>query len=277
MLVFLSAFLLPPTAFSQERRLVVTEGADYFGSDYDVRKDVDLDQCKAACQGDNQCQAFTYNTTARWCFLKSGVGELRAVAGAVSGRIVAASAEPRPDVAAERIGELGFLDQSYIDEARHWSARIPTSRRPTRRPTRGRGSPSAKESGDFSDRARPLHRRAEIRADDFDLWMRFTDTAINASSDDYEVQQTLRQPHLRRDQRLSPRRLAGGARACAGQLGWSLGDHYDWKQAIRAYRASLALVETNRRAPPTRTSSPSTASASSTIPSRPTPQRRASA
>ena len=74
----------------EDRQLVVTEGADYFGADYDVRKDVDLDQCKAACTGDDKCQAFTYNTAARWCFLKSDVGELRAVEGAVSGKIVAA-------------------------------------------------------------------------------------------------------------------------------------------------------------------------------------------
>src|SRR3954463_6848100 len=106
LLVFFPVLLLPPAAFSEERQFVVTEGADYFGADYDVRKDVSLDQCKAACSGDEQCKAFTYNTTALWCFLKSDVGELRAVAGAVSGRIVAAAAAKKPDVEAERIAEL---------------------------------------------------------------------------------------------------------------------------------------------------------------------------
>src|SRR5882757_5731521 len=90
LLVFFPVFLLAEAAFSEDRQVVVTEGADYFGSDYDVRKDVDLDQCKAACAGDAKCQAFTYNTTAKWCFLKSAVGELRAVDGAISGKIVAA-------------------------------------------------------------------------------------------------------------------------------------------------------------------------------------------
>jgi hypothetical protein len=120
LLVFLPALLLPPTAFAEDRQLLVTEGADYFGADYDVRKDVDLDQCKAACTGDQKCQAFTYNSSARWCFLKSDVGELRAVDGAISGKIVtaAAAAKKRPDVEAERIAELKFLDQTYVDEAR---------------------------------------------------------------------------------------------------------------------------------------------------------------
>ena len=42
-------------------------------------------------------------------------------------------------------------------------------------------------------------------------------------------------------------------RACALELlGWSLADRYEWKQAIRAYRASLALVDERlASAPPT--------------------------
>ena len=51
----------------------------------------------------------------------------------------------------------------------------------------------------------------------FDLWTGFTDAAIRASSDDWEVQQTLhRGPHRRRDQRLSARRHRRGARLRAG-------------------------------------------------------------
>src|SRR5687768_16185179 len=95
-LLVVAPFLLqPPAAIAQDRNLVITEGADYFGADYDVRKGVDLDACQAACRDDAQCQSFTYNVAAGWCFLKSDVGELRAVEGAVSGRIVAA-AEVQP-------------------------------------------------------------------------------------------------------------------------------------------------------------------------------------
>src|SRR5688572_4849389 len=103
LLIALPPLLLPLGALPQERRLVVTERADYFGADYDVRRGVDLEACRAACRDDRQCQAFTFNTAAGWCFLKSDVGELRAVEGAISGRIAVAAAEAQPNVEAERI------------------------------------------------------------------------------------------------------------------------------------------------------------------------------
>ncbi len=243
--VFLAPLVLAPTAFSQERRLVVTEGADYFGSDYDVRKDVDLDQCKAACQGDQQCQAFTYNTTAHWCFLKNGVGELRAVSGAISGRIVAASAAARPDVAAERMSELGFLDQSYVDAARHFVGSIsdkPASDKDAKSAISA--AESAKGSGDLLAALDHYSDALKFRPDDFGLWVSYTETAINASSDDYEVQQTLSDDRTSGAINAYLHAVTPEERARAlTDLGWSLANRYDWKQAIRAYRASLALVE----------------------------------
>ncbi len=281
LLVFLAPFLLSPTAFSQERRLVVTEGADYFGSDYDVRKDVDLDQCKAACQGDKQCQAFTYNSSARWCFLKNGVGELRAVAGAVSGRIVAASAAPRPDVAA----------------AAHQRARLPrsvlcrrgaASRRPDLRQARlrqrfrqrRRRRPVGQGQRRSSFRARSLYRCAEIPARRFralDALRRTPRSMPRATTTRCSRRSRPTAPPARSTPTSTPSRRRN-ARRRSTDLGWSLGNRYDWKQSIRAYRASLALVENDpTSAPPTIPSLPSTASASSTTSSKPTPPHRASA
>ena len=79
----LAVAALSPVSAQDDRRLLITEGADYFGGDYDVRKDVDQEACEAACIGDAECKAFTYNPSARWCFLKNSVGELRSVGGAV--------------------------------------------------------------------------------------------------------------------------------------------------------------------------------------------------
>jgi uncharacterized protein YfaS (alpha-2-macroglobulin family) len=242
---FLPAILLPPTAFAQERRVIVTEGADYFGADYDVRKDVDLEACQAACQGDDQCQAFTYNSAARWCFLKSDVGGLRAVEGAVSGRIATEAEAARPDQTAERIAELGFLDQSYIDEARRLVGRIADT--PAADPDADSAlaaATSSRDSGDLLSALDHYSAALKFRPDDFELWMSYTDTAVNASSDDWEVQQ-----------RISTDRTSGAINAylhavtpeerarALEYLGWSLGDRYEWKLAIRAYRASLALNE----------------------------------
>ena len=84
-LVFLAMAASVSLAQQSERRVVLSQDADYFGGDYDILKDVTIDACQAACLGDGQCQAFTYNVSAGWCFLKSSVGELRSVAGAISG------------------------------------------------------------------------------------------------------------------------------------------------------------------------------------------------
>ncbi len=244
LLVFLPALLLPPPAFSEDRQLVVTEGADYFGGDYDIRKNVDLDACKAACTGDKKCQAFTYNMSARWCFLKESVGELRAVSGAVSGRITTAAAA-RPDVTAARVSELGFLDQSYVDAARHFDGRI--SDTPSAETNAADAIAAAKEavaSGDLLTALDDYADALKFKSDDFGLWMTYTRTAINASSDDYEVQNTLDGDRTSGAINAYLRAVAPEERAQALELiGWSLGNRSEWKQAIRAYRASLALVE----------------------------------
>lgn len=227
--------------------MVVTEGTDYFGADYDVRRDVDLDGCKAACTGDGECQAFTYNTEARWCFLKSDVGELRSVAGAISGKIVtaAAAAEPAVDVEAERIAELNFLPQSYIDEARYFVGGLSEANDVEGGLDAALASAqAAKDSSDYLSAIDSYRAALKIEQNRFSLWTDFADTAIRASSDDWEVQQTISGYRMAGAINAYLRAVSDADRAYAMELiGWSLADRYDWKLAIRAYRASLALVE----------------------------------
>src|SRR5690606_3336450 len=66
---------------SAEPRLIVTQDADYRGFDYRTEKNVTLDACNAACLGDMQCRALTYNGAAGWCFLKSDFGALSGAPG----------------------------------------------------------------------------------------------------------------------------------------------------------------------------------------------------
>jgi CHAT domain-containing protein len=49
-------------------------------------RDIPLAACRAACEAENQCGAFTYNSQARVCFLKSRVADSKPFAGAVSGQ-----------------------------------------------------------------------------------------------------------------------------------------------------------------------------------------------
>ncbi len=85
---------LPSPAYSQSQQILITKDSDYFGFDLETLKDVSLDQCKASCQGNQACLAFTYNTSAQFCFLKSDFSKLKPFTGAVAGRKITLGNEP---------------------------------------------------------------------------------------------------------------------------------------------------------------------------------------
>ena len=78
-------------AYVPDRRLVLTENTDFSGSDLQSIFDTTLESCEAACLADTRCMAFTFNTHANSCFLKSGVSDQVAFAGAYSGWVRAAN------------------------------------------------------------------------------------------------------------------------------------------------------------------------------------------
>ena len=100
-------------SYSQSRQIQTTEDSDYFGFDLETQKDVSLDQCKASCLGNQACLAFTYNTSARFCFLKSDFSKLNPYTGAIAGRVISASSEP--DLGAPP--KLSFLPSFVQSEA----------------------------------------------------------------------------------------------------------------------------------------------------------------
>ena len=107
---------LMPSAFAQEtkRQIAITENGDYFGFDLRSEKDVSLDQCKSICIDDAKCRAFTYNTKAKWCFLKTDFGQLQTFAGSIAGKIVEASAEPDLGAPAALTFASGFADAAAL-------------------------------------------------------------------------------------------------------------------------------------------------------------------
>ena len=80
------------------RRLITTPNSDYPGFDYKTVKDVSLEDCSAQCLADAKCLALTYNTKAKWCFLKSGVGTLAQAANATAAKVFVTP--PKPDIEA---------------------------------------------------------------------------------------------------------------------------------------------------------------------------------
>jgi hypothetical protein len=126
-LLFLAtAFGLATTsgaAAVEARRVVTTENSDYFGFDLRSEQNVSLDQCQTSCLGDQSCRAFTYNTKAKWCFLKSDFALIKPFTGAVAGKVVPVNGEA--DIGAP--AALSFFPASMVDEARQYRSALTTN------------------------------------------------------------------------------------------------------------------------------------------------------
>src|SRR5262245_11034785 len=93
-LVLFLGLLAPAMAAGPARTVATSENADYPGFDLRTEQNFSLEQCETACLGDSSCRAFTYNTKARWCFLKSDFNRLKPFAGAVAGKVVDKAGDP---------------------------------------------------------------------------------------------------------------------------------------------------------------------------------------
>ncbi|EXJ15567.1 PAN domain protein [Imhoffiella purpurea] len=222
----------------------MTLGTDYFGRDFATLKGVTLDACKAACLDDQRCKAFTFNTKAGWCFLKESFADPRPFEGAVSGRI-RESGMSSVDRASTRASELGFLPPRELSAARALVETLAQS------------APKAASRATLVDQARsamaaknPM-RAADLYADALglgatsrDLWMAFSEAAGAASPSGWQERQRYEKEATAAAINAYLRSDSVQERADALQrMGISLADRQRWRPAIRATRASLALVE----------------------------------
>lgn len=234
-----------PSLAQDGRRVITTEGADYFGRDYDILKDVDLDQCTATCLADDRCQAFTLNTNSRWCFLKEAVGELRTVAGAISGKVVAEAGIDADSVEA-RMADLAFLPAATLDDARQLRLEIANEDRSIRF-----GDASAQEIAGLARTAlthpqairawREALKRAPLA---HFAWQGIADAALAYTPEQYGEQPA--NNRLREAGAINAYLTAGQDDERAAALA-TLARVYEaaqnWKRAIKAYRESLDLAE----------------------------------
>jgi hypothetical protein len=233
------------TSLAAERRAIVTPGADYPGHDLLTLKGVDLDACQAACLGDDACRAFTFNAAAGWCFLKSDFGDLAAAAGATAGRVVAGGALT-PTLERRRLAELDFLDGGLIDEARALVGDI------GRRSASGAASfgelralgATAYRASQFDRAAFAFGGALAIADEEPSAWLDLAGASLGRSPDEWsERQRALRDAGAAAINAYT-RAEADDLRAAAlAILGEALGRRDLWKQAIRAYRAALAIEE----------------------------------
>ena len=240
----LAAIFLPATtAQAADRRVIVTPNADYPGADSTTVKNVDLPACQAACLKDATCKAFTFNTHAGWCFLKTDFGALTASPGATAGRVVT-FADLTPSLEHRRLGELNFLDQAQIDEARTEIGDLKTRYAP------GTASyASLRAAGGVAYRAKQV----EDAANDFGQALAIANEDVAAWLD-YAHASALRMPDADADKEqakvdataasinayLRADSISDRAEALS-LLGDALSTREIWLSAIRGYRASLAI------------------------------------
>ena len=117
--LFVALLTIVP-ASSQDKKILLSPDSDYYGFDILTEKDVSLDQCKSSCLGNLACKAFTYNQSAKFCFLKSDFRKTNSFPGAIAGRVVEQSAEP--DLGAPP--KLSFVQENLLKNAEKFKANI---------------------------------------------------------------------------------------------------------------------------------------------------------
>ncbi|MCP4380350.1 MAG: alpha-2-macroglobulin, partial [Hyphomicrobiales bacterium] len=244
--VSLMAFAgLSGTSHAAEPRIIETPNADYAGFDYETVQDTTIEACRSACLTANRCKAFTFNTEAGWCFLKSDFGVLADAPGAIAGRVVE-SIDLTPGLQERRLANLDFVPGDYLDEARALAISLPRRFDPRGKAyeaLRSQGV-NAYRSGNY-DRAASLFGRALAIADDNPgLWLDFAVASHARSPENWSDRQAAYSDvtaaainaYVRSDD------PANEAKALA-----TIGDGFRlreiWKPAYRAYRASLAIQE----------------------------------
>lgn len=232
-----------------QRRLVLVEGVDYFGQDLETRQDIDLEACQSACLADQRCRAFTYNRKARWCFLKSDYEDARPFANAVSGHIATGAAgksNQDQDRRTQRLADLGFLPRSEFEAARRQAAEI--AARP--RPTGVRFDQllaSAQEAERAQDWPAAIGRYSEalrLTPDAPAAWLGLSRASLSYQLDDWQARQRLltAATAAASNAYLSAGGDADRVRALS-MLGQTLAVRYQWRPALRALRAALAIKE----------------------------------
>ncbi len=245
---FLSVFLtilsgLAGAAIAADgKRIVTTENSDYFGFDLRSSQNVTLDQCKTTCLGDSACRAFTYNTKAKWCFLKSDFNKLNPFNGAIAGKV--APIDGDPDIGAPP--ELAFFPAWMADQAQQYRNYLagPTFSRPTEGlAALTEAAEQAALTGDHRTAMRKYEAAVSALPQDGDLWLRLTRETLAVQPANSE--ETSRLQSNATSAGLSAYNLLRTAKTRAEALaliaaGLDKRDLY--RPALQAYEASLALV-----------------------------------
>ena len=239
--IFLHQFVSSSYALDKNRRVEITENADYNGFDLRAEKNVTLEQCKSMCLADGECKAFTFNSNVNWCFLKSDFRKLETFEGAIAGKIVEVAAEPDLGAAPD----LDFVPASTKQQASRY-------RKDLAKVTSAGSGIGIQEllqgaTGDFSAK-KPnlalvkLAQVLKLEIDNPDTWIALSRKGMTylstSNSSSYRVQGFLKSAAL------NGYKLTRSQTTRADAL-FVLGIAFEWnseyRPAINALKASLAL------------------------------------
>jgi uncharacterized protein YfaS (alpha-2-macroglobulin family) len=215
--------------------------SDYFGFDLRTERDVDLEQCQAVCLADGDCRAFTYNTRARWCFLKSDFSVLNPFPGAIAGKVVPLSGEP--DLGAP--AELDYVPAEMLREARRYRDNV-IAAEPQENVGFGFLAVSAGDASAAGNQREAIASwlaALAISPDEPRIWSDLARAQLGLEGENYEETVALLRDGT--SSALNAYAVSRGAteraRALAA-IGLALDRRDLYRPAIQAYDASLALV-----------------------------------
>ncbi|PWW04077.1 hypothetical protein DFR52_101767 [Hoeflea marina] len=241
--LLLLIFAALPALAADGRTIETTPDSDYFGFDLRTVQNIGLDDCKAICLGDSQCKAFTYNTRAAWCFLKSDYNQINSFPGAVAGRVVADTGEP--DIGAAP--DLGFLPATSSDEARNYRDRNMANHDGASLSADAlmRNATAAMGASDYAAAIRGFAAGVAADPERGDIWLELSRAANAYKPVDDTVARGLRSVAI--SSAINAYRTSRTATLRADALA-ALGTAFvateDWRPALDSWRASLAIRET---------------------------------
>ncbi len=219
-----------------DRHVEITPDGDYFGFDLRTVQNVSQDECETTCMADNSCKAFTYNTKAQWCFLKSDFNQLNVFPGAVAGRIVESVGEP--DIG--NAPRLEYLSDNLVVQAREYRSDLSLGDN-----QRNHGAESLKAiaraellTGNVETALYNFKGALSITSDNAALWIEMARAAVDATGSRSLASQAV--PAAINGYQLS-RSTQARADALA-VLATALERLRNYRPALNAYRGSLALV-----------------------------------
>ncbi|WP_042775195.1 alpha-2-macroglobulin family protein [Sinorhizobium fredii] len=238
LLVTLLSIGAPAAAAEADRRVEVTNDADYFGFDLRTEQDVSLDECQNACIADRACKAFTYNPKVKWCFLKSDFNQLNTFKGAIAGKVVKTVAG-EPDLGAPP--RLSFISDDFLQQARDIKAGLALADDQQGFGVNGLIETARREltAGNFVAALKALRGALAITPEDGNLWLETARTA-NRFSGGTDLASEAALAALNGYQLTRTTQSRADALAVLAQ---ALDNLQNYRSALQAYKTSLELVQ----------------------------------